>query len=119
MHPEELRLRDEVLQVLFWLRGEGLGDETSLRELAIWLGVGEEALPGLLGGMAQDGLLEPGKAPGSYRLTAVGLAEGERRFVDAFRDHGLGWGGPGSCGPDCEDCLVHGPDHCHVHRERS
>lgn len=116
MTPEQLRLRDEVLQVLYWLNGEGLGTEATATQLAIWIGVDEMALAPTLRTLAADAWLRAGTQPGTYRFTQEGEAEGKRRFADAFVDHGLGWGGPGSCGPDCDDCLIHGPENCHAHQ---
>jgi hypothetical protein len=116
--PEQLRLRDEVLQVLYWLRGEGLGEEATARQLALWIGTDEKKLSGLLATLVTDGWLEAGVAAGSFRFLELGEREGKRRFADAFADHGLGWGGPGSCGPDCQDCLINGPEQCHAHSER-
>jgi hypothetical protein len=115
MTPEQLHVRDEVLQVLYWLEGERLGDEATARQLSLWIGAEMAQLEHLLGRLVQSGWLEPGGSAKSYRLTELGRTEGKRRFADAFADHGLGWGGPGSCGPDCEDCLIHGPENCHAH----
>lgn len=115
MTPEQLHLRDEILQVLYWLHGEGMGEEATPKQFALWTGADESELVDLLDMMAADAWLEPGSSPGSYRFTDAGKHEGKRRFADAFVDHGLGWGGPGTCGPDCEDCLIHGPENCHVH----
>lgn len=116
MTPEQLHLRDEVLQVLYWLGGEGLGDECTPEQFALWTGADRALLTPVLDLMLADGWLEPGASPNSYRFTALGKGEGKRRFADAFADHGLGWSGPGGCGPDCEDCLINGPESCHAHR---
>lgn len=115
MTPEQLHLRDEVLQVLYWLKGEGLGEECSPKQFALWTGGDEVQLVPVLEFMLRDGWLEPGAIPDTYCFTPLGEREGKRRFADAFVDHGLGWGGPGGCGPGCEDCLINGPEHCHVH----
>lgn len=115
MTPEQLHLRDEILQVLYWLKGEGLVAECSSKQFALWTGADEASLHPVLAFTTMDGWLEPGTTPDTYRFTPLGEEEGKRRFADAFADHGLGWGGPGGCGPDCEDCLVNGPEFCHVH----
>ena len=90
MTPEELHLRDEVLQVLFWLRGEGLGREASLEALSQWIGSPAEELSGVVREMRRDRFVETGADPRSYRLTDLGVREGGRRFVDNFSDTGLG-----------------------------
>lgn len=115
MTPEQLHLRDEVLQVLYWLKGEGLGDEATLQQLALWTGQPADHLQVVVDRLLGDRWLESGGSAATYRFTPEGEVEGKRRFADAFVDHGLGWGGPGSCGPDCDDCLIHGPENCHVH----
>jgi hypothetical protein len=113
--PEQLHLRDEVLQVLYWLQGEGLDDEAGAGQLALWTGTSKADLEDVLELMVRDGWLRRGRKQSAYRFTEVGRMEGKRRFADAFVDHGLGWGGPGSCGPDCEECLIHGPGQCASH----
>lgn len=115
MTPEQLRLRDEALQVLYWLKGEGLDEECTAKQFALWIGADETSLQPVLEILVKDGWLEPGTAPDSYRFTEQGEQEGKRRFADEFVDHGLGWSGPGGCGPDCQDCLINGPEHCHAH----
>lgn len=115
MTAEQLRLRDEILQVLYWLKGEDLGSECTAGQFALWTGMDEAALLPVLALMQGDGWLEAGSAPHSYRFTTEGEHEGKRRFADAFADHGLGWSGPGGCGPDCQDCLADGPGSCHAH----
>src|SRR6266540_5513985 len=77
--------RDEILQLMYWLKGEGILANVASDDLRRFL----EADPGRLGErlaqLVQDGYLEP--APGNggrYRLSALGIEEGRRRFVDEF-----------------------------------
>lgn len=115
MKPEDLKLRDDVLQVLFWVRGEGLGEDADPTELSIWLGMESHLLTPILDAMRRDGYLVPGRRPCSWALSDLGLAEGGRRFTEEFADAGLGASGHGECGPEC-DCSQHGPDACAEHR---
>lgn len=123
MEPEQLRLRDEILQALFWVRGEGLGEDADPTELAVWLGAESRALAPVLTEMYKDGYLVPGRRPESWALSEMGLVEGGRRFTEDFADAGLGASGHGECGPEC-DCNEHGPEACsrhghHSHEERA
>jgi hydrogenase maturation protease len=97
--PErDLRRRDEVLQVLFWMRGEGLGETVRPREITGLLDIPEPDLGLVLDQMVEDGLAE--EHDGGFRLTPSGLSEGGRRFVDEFAP--LLRQGHGECNdPDC------------------
>ena len=113
MTPDELHLRDEILQVMFWMRGEGFGAETTASQLSVFLPATELQLQTSLDQMTTDGLVVKGNS-GSYGLTPDGLNEGGRRFTEEFADAGLGAGGHGKCAPGC-DCELHGPAEC-THR---
>lgn len=117
----DLAAQDEVLQVLYWLRGEGLAEAVTAGELTRWVGLGEAEIARLLQAMANRGLVEragsSGEAGGStatWALSAAGTREGGRRFADEFAD--LTRPGHGECGdPECE-CMASGdPADC-VHR---
>jgi len=102
--PEgRLRLRDEILQMMYWMRGEGLAEEVGPDDLTPFLGAGTEAeaLDAELASMVGAGLLDE-VGGGRYALTAQGLLEGGRRFSDEFE--GLTEQAHGECSdPDC-DC---------------
>lgn len=97
--PErDLRRRDEVLQVLFWMRGEGLGETVRAREITGLLDIPEPDLDRVLAQIVDDELAE--EQDGGFRLTPAGLSEGGRRFVDEFAP--LLRQGHGECNdPDC------------------
>ena len=48
---------DEILQILYWLRGEGLGTEVNARNLVRFLPMSEEAIEPLLSRMAEARLV--------------------------------------------------------------
>ena len=102
---DELFWRDEILQALFWMRGEGTADSTSPSEIARFLDAEEAVVGAALEGLAADGLLER-LAVDRFRLTPLGVAEGGRRFRDEFA--GLTQQAHGECGPGC---WCHDPDH--------
>jgi hypothetical protein len=103
--------RDEILQLLFWLRGEGMGEAHSTAALARFLAVPEETLASHLNQMVAAGyLLERNH---QFALTDFGRTEGARRFREEFEP--LLGQGHGECNdPDC-DCHQLGPEHCKSH----
>lgn len=101
----DVSLVDEVLQILFWLHGEGLSDEASAKDLERWLTMSEDAIEPVLRRMRSLGFVTE-TAGGRYRLTDEGKSEGGRRFSDEFSD--MTKPGHGECGdPDC-DCYESG-----------
>lgn len=97
---DALRVRDEVLQALYWMHAEGLATAPSGAELARFLAVPADTLGAYLDRFAAEGYLE--RVEDGFRLTELGEREGRRSFADEFADltrptHG-----------DCdEDCWCH------------
>ena len=100
---DELRCRDEVLQLLFWLQGQGFGPEIATSDVLRFLD-DERAACVALAQLVEDGYVEA-VADGSamrYRLTSTGAQEGRRRFLDEFEPY-LAKHVHGECGAaDCE-----------------
>jgi DNA-binding transcriptional ArsR family regulator len=107
---ENLAALDEILQVMYWLRGERLADAVSAGDLARWIGMSREAIGPLLERLAGSGLVQ--QVEGSrYALTAAGAREGGRRFADEFAD--LTRPGHYECtDPDCECQRTGNPADC-------
>jgi len=103
--------RDELLQILYWFRGEGLGEVVAPHELLPFLGAEEQLVTRYLERMADDGyVMRLGGAPARYRLTELGLREGGRRFADEFS--GLTGQAHYECNnPNCA-CKTLGPAAC-------
>ena len=107
---------DEILQVMYWLRGERLADAVTAGDLLRWVGLETEAVGPLLGRLAACGLVQPAEGPGPggtprYALTAAGVREGARRFADEFAD--LTRPGHYECAdPDCECQRTGNPADC-------
>ena len=116
---ENLAAVDEILQVMYWLRGEQLAPDVTAAGLARWVGLDAEHLEQLLQRMAASGLVRPageGAAggPARYALTESGVREGGRRFADEFAE--LTRPGHYECSdPDCECQRSGDPADC-VHR---
>jgi hypothetical protein len=107
---DALRRRDEILQVMYWMQGEGLGEEVGAADLRRFLD--ETAAPTLeedLEAMNAQGYVETA-GERRYRLTALGRKEGGRRFLDAFED--LMRPGHGECSDPACDCRTLGPGEC-------
>ena len=106
---EALQLRDEVLQVMYWLRGEGLSESVTEDDLRRFLVASPARLEAELDRLAADGYLEHpgGEGGGRYRLSTLGITEGGRRFREEFAPL-LGRESHNQCGdPDCE-CQTSG-----------
>jgi len=94
---EVLKVRDEVLQAMYWMRSEGLADAPKAAELARFLTVPAETLATYLDRFVLDGYLASTR--GGYELTARGEETGKRTFAEEFAD--LTRPGHGECDEDC------------------
>jgi hypothetical protein len=92
-----LRVRDEVLQAMYWMRAEGLAEAPSATELARFLAVAPGTLVSYLERFVADGWLE--RAGAGFALTDRGLEAGKRAFADEFAD--LTRPTHGECDEDC------------------
>ena len=99
MSLDDLRVRDEVLQVMFWMLGENIAHEIDAGYVARFLDLPEERIAAALTVLARERLVLRGAAPGRYRLSEDGMREGGRRFQDEFR--GLTKQAHGDCAPGC------------------
>lgn len=102
--------RDEILQVLYWMDGEGFGSWISAQQMLAFLQTNPENLLYHLKKLTSEGYLEiQGKSLKEntpVSLSAMGKEEAGRHFAEAFQ--GLQKAGHGECGPDCTFCY--GPD---------
>ena len=89
--------RDEILQVMFWLKGEGFGDQVDPTLLERFLGVDAEIGIQYLDRLVEEGLLNP--VDGRFELTETGRRMGARIFSDEFSE--LTKSSHGECGADC------------------
>lgn len=103
LHPPKsvalraLYWRSEILQVMYWLRGEGLGDKVDAALLERFLGVEAEIGVGYLDQLVDEGYLV--RADAGYMLSETGLAEGGAEFASSFGD--LTRSAHGECSADC------------------
>ena len=105
---EALRCRDDILQAMYWMRGEGFGEEADAASLTSFLALDEGLLREQLDILVEEGYLE--ESGGRYRLSELGAKEGGRRFADEFS--GLQETAHGECGPECPHCQGISRDAC-------
>ncbi len=115
---KQLAARDELLQVMYWLRGEGLAKDVAAKDLTRWISLDAVQIHSLLVDLAEAKLVEivaAGEANDAcFRLTDSGVKEGGRRFADEFAE--LTKPGHYECGdPNCECRRTGNPADC-VHQ---
>ena len=115
---KHLAVRDELLQVMYWLRGEGIAKDVVAADLTRWMSIDSMQIHSILVELAEAKLVEavaspqPGQA--RFRLTESGVKEGGRRFADEFAD--LTRPGHFECAdPHCECKVTGNPADC-VHQ---
>ncbi len=94
---DAMRVREEVLQAMYWMRSEGLAEHSTAVALARFLAVPADTLGPFLDRFEREGYLE--LAERGYGLTPKGLEEGKRSFADEFAD--LTKPTHGECDADC------------------
>lgn len=117
---ETLRVRDEVLHAMYWMRAEGLDAEPTDAVLARFLAVPARTLAPYLERFVRDGYLA--REAAGYRLTATGEELGKRTFAEEFA--GMTGQAHGECDDDCwchespeeaARCLEERTGHAHAH----
>jgi hypothetical protein len=112
---DDLAAMDEILQVMYWLRGERLAQAVTAADLSRWVGPSAGEVGPLLARLAAAGLVQAvadsaGGTP-RYELTPSGAREGGRRFANEFAD--MTRPGHGECAdPDCECQRTGDPADC-------
>lgn len=114
---EALRVRDEVLQAMYWMSSEGLAERPAVAELAGFLAVPAQTLGPFLVRFVEEGYLE--QEGERFGLTSKGIELGKRSFADEFAD--LTRPTHGECDEDCwchsspEEAARCLEDRAHVH----
>jgi hypothetical protein len=89
--------RSEILQVMFWLRGEGFGDQVDPKLLERFLGVDAKVGVRYLDRLVEEGYLVA--AGDRYVLSELGHREGAEEFAASFSE--LTRPTHGECSADC------------------
>src|SRR5262249_50104246 len=100
-----LEWRDEILQVMYWMVGEGFGQDFSITDLQKFLDGDENILQENVEKLVKDGLLQI-LGDRRYGFTEQGKLEGGRRFADEFEDMMK----PGHYECEDPDCDCHNPE---------
>jgi len=112
--------RSEILQVMYWLRGEGLGDVVTPRMMERFLGVDAEVGVTYLDRLVEEGYLE--RTESGFTLSPQGITEGAAEFASSFED--LTRPTHGECSADCwchaspdeaDACAAARGEHAHDH----
>ena len=89
--------RSEVLRVVYWLRGEGFGDQVDAALLERFLGVDADIGIQYMDQLVREGYLKC--LDGRYTLSESGLQEGALEFAASFDE--LTRPTHGECSADC------------------
>lgn len=81
--PGEIARRDEVLEVLYWIEGEGFSGAATLEAITRFLAVEARDVARALEQLGDRGDVAR-LAHGEYRLTDSGRREAARRFAEEF-----------------------------------
>lgn len=102
--------REEILQVLYWMEGEGLADAVPFARLLSLLNTTTDNLLLQLEKNIKEGYLrstdDAVNENIAVQLTPAGKKEAGGIFRNAFE--GMQKAGHGECGPDCEFCYHEG-----------
>lgn len=110
---EALRWCDEILGVLYWLRGEEIMRDAAASDLGGFLVAELDTLRYHLERLTAEGYLrrDGDGEDARYHLSESGGDEGARVFADDFAE--LTGAAHGECGPGCS-CRRHGAGACKV-----
>lgn len=107
---------DEILQIMFWMKGEYLGESVGVKDLLTLLNTDPDNLMFHLKKLVEQEYLvcdsNSFSIESKLRLSEYGIKKAGRNFAEAFQ--GLQKVGHGECGPDC-DCQFEGHDTCEQH----
>ena len=81
---EVLRVRDEVLQAMYWMHSEAISTCPTAQELSRFLAVPDTVLTAYLERFVEDRLLV--REAGGYALSETGMETGKRTFADEMAD---------------------------------
>ncbi len=109
----EIARQDEILELMYWLEGEGFSVDATLPGISRLLAQDERVIGETIGRLVDRGYVA-GENP--FRLTAVGRVEAARRFADEFSS--LLSQGHGECNDPTCDCHTNpaGAAECHAAR---
>ncbi len=115
-NPDDVAAADDLLQMMYWLRGEQLAIAVDVPTLERMSGLEPDQVQRALQTLLRRGSIDRASVEEDvrYRLTEEGVREGGRRFADEFAD--ITRPGHGECGdPDCDCHRTGSPADCRHH----
>ena len=120
---DEIADQDELLELLYWLEGEGFEGNATLDGIVRFIAKPEAPVRATLDRLIELGNVRVDAKTGEFRLTEIGHDEAARRFAAEFAPM---WSqGHGECSdPNCDchsspegaaDCLAHRAHQGHNH----
>lgn len=103
---DELFWRDEVMEAMYWMLGEGIEDAVGPSDLRGFLDAPPGVVEETFGTLEESGHLRP--TDDGYVFTDRGDREAAKRFLDEFGDAQGFDTAHNDCGPDC---WCHDPEH--------
>lgn len=110
----EIARQDEILELMYWLEGEGFSGDATLSGIARLLAQDERSIGESMGRLVSREYVVASE--GQFRLTTIGRVEAGRRFADEFSS--LLSQGHGECNDPTCDCHTNpaGAAECHAAR---
>lgn len=107
--------QDEVLELLYWLEGEGIPGAATIVRMAAFLVRPAAEVEDVIASLKARGDVEP-LGDSEFRLTPTGRREAARRFSEQFA--GMTGQGHGECNDPTCDCHTNpdGAAECHAAR---
>jgi len=99
---EGIARRDEVLELLYWIEGEGFSGAATLNAIARFLTYAPDLVRGTLEDLVVRGDATHNAVSGEYRLSDTGRREAARRFAEELSP--LLAQGHGECNDPTCDC---------------
>ena len=102
--------REEILQVLYWMDGEGLADAVPFSRLLVLLSTDSGNLLFHLKKNIEAGFLKTEAEEVTEKSAVLLTPEGKKEAGSIFRSafEGMQNAGHGECGPDCPFCYQNG-----------
>lgn len=114
---DEIARRDEVLELLYWMEGEGFSGAATITAMTRFLSQDQAAVERTLSALVAAGDVTVDAATAEYRLTSQGRVEAARRFAEEFAP--MLNQGHGECNdPQC-DCHADPKSAAECHAKRS
>ncbi len=112
----EIERQDEVLELLYWLEGEGFAGAATLESITRFLADPDHRVDDTLRQLMNRGDVVLHEASAEYKLTVTGRREAGRRFAEEFSSM-LSQGHAECNDPEC-DCHTNpaGAAECHAAR---